>query len=263
MPRGIPCGVAPRSADFVRRGGRQTFPFTFIDPTGWTGFAMSTIAPLLRMEPGEVLINLMTKDVRRFIESPEQETQASFDKLFGRSGVKTRVAGLQGSERDDAVVEEYGASVRAFAVFKYMCSAIVLHPERDRTHFHLVYGTRHRKGVEVFKDAEKKAMGTQETARAAAQERRRQQATGMASLFGDTVHDSVYYNRLADTFTDSLARLTGDEQKAAKTTAFDLQMDPSAPGLSFHSCCEISKRNCSRPLRAAAVPGSDTESASP
>src|SRR5512147_2355614 len=39
---------------------------------------------------------------------------------------------------------------------------------------------------------------------------------------------------IADTFTDSLGRLTGDEQKAAKTTAFDLQMDSSAPGLSFH-----------------------------
>src|SRR5213075_2017523 len=33
---------------------------------------------------------------------------------------------------------------------------------------------------------------------------------------------------------DSLARLTGDEQKAVKTTAFDLQVNPSAPGLSFH-----------------------------
>ena len=39
---------------------------------------------------------------------------------------------------------------------------------------------------------------------------------------------------IADTFTDSLARLTGEEQKAVKTTAFDLQMDPSSPGLSFH-----------------------------
>jgi hypothetical protein len=39
---------------------------------------------------------------------------------------------------------------------------------------------------------------------------------------------------IAETFTDSLARLTGDEQKAVKTTAFDLQMAPSAPGLSFH-----------------------------
>lgn len=40
--------------------------------------------------------------------------------------------------------------------------------------------------------------------------------------------------RIADTFTASLARLTGDEQKAAKTTAFDLQMDPVGNGMSFH-----------------------------
>jgi len=40
--------------------------------------------------------------------------------------------------------------------------------------------------------------------------------------------------RIADTFTDSLGRLTGQEQKAVKTTAFDLQMDPASPSLSFH-----------------------------
>jgi len=40
--------------------------------------------------------------------------------------------------------------------------------------------------------------------------------------------------RIADTFTDSLARLTGDEQKAAKTTAFDLQLNPASPGMSLH-----------------------------
>lgn len=40
--------------------------------------------------------------------------------------------------------------------------------------------------------------------------------------------------RIADTFTESLGRLTAQEQKAAKTTAFDLQLDPSSNGLSFH-----------------------------
>jgi len=40
--------------------------------------------------------------------------------------------------------------------------------------------------------------------------------------------------RIAETFTDSLARLQGDEQKAVKTTAFDLQMDPARPGMQFH-----------------------------
>src|SRR3954451_3441804 len=39
---------------------------------------------------------------------------------------------------------------------------------------------------------------------------------------------------IADTFTDSLGRLTGDEQKAVKTTAFDLQLNPAHPSLNFH-----------------------------
>ena len=40
--------------------------------------------------------------------------------------------------------------------------------------------------------------------------------------------------RIADTFTDSLARLTGDEQKAVKTAAFDLQLNPAHPSLQLH-----------------------------
>lgn len=40
--------------------------------------------------------------------------------------------------------------------------------------------------------------------------------------------------RIADTFTDSLARLTDAEQKLAKTTAFDLQLNPASPGMQFH-----------------------------
>jgi mRNA-degrading endonuclease RelE of RelBE toxin-antitoxin system len=40
--------------------------------------------------------------------------------------------------------------------------------------------------------------------------------------------------RIADTFTDSLMRLRVDEQKAVKTAAFDLQLNPASPGLSFH-----------------------------
>lgn len=49
--------------------------------------------------------------------------------------------------------------------------------------------------------------------------------------------------RIADTFTDSLARLNAQEQKAAKTTAFDLQLDASAPGLSFHKLDRAQDRN--------------------
>ena len=48
---------------------------------------------------------------------------------------------------------------------------------------------------------------------------------------------------ISDTFTDSLARLTGDEQKSVKTTAFDLQLNPANPGMSFHKLGKAKDKN--------------------
>ena len=48
---------------------------------------------------------------------------------------------------------------------------------------------------------------------------------------------------IADSFTDSLAKLTGDEQKLVKQTAFDLQMDPASPGFSFHKLDKARDKN--------------------
>ena len=79
--------------------------------------------------------------------------------------------------------------------------------------------------------------------------------------------------RIADTFTDSLARLTGDEQKAVKTTAFDLQLNPASPGMQFHKLNKARDKNfwsvrvsadiwlivhktataCDRPIRKLAI----------
>ena len=39
---------------------------------------------------------------------------------------------------------------------------------------------------------------------------------------------------IADTFPAALRKLTAQEQKAVKTTVFDLQIDPAHPALSFH-----------------------------
>jgi mRNA-degrading endonuclease RelE of RelBE toxin-antitoxin system len=49
--------------------------------------------------------------------------------------------------------------------------------------------------------------------------------------------------RIAETFTDSLSRLTGEEQKAVKTTAFDLQLNAANPGLSFHKLENAKDKN--------------------
>ncbi len=49
--------------------------------------------------------------------------------------------------------------------------------------------------------------------------------------------------RIADTFTDSLTRLNGEEQKAVKTTAFDLQLNPASPGMQFHKLDKAKDKN--------------------
>src|SRR5688572_14767617 len=48
---------------------------------------------------------------------------------------------------------------------------------------------------------------------------------------------------IADTFTSSLGKLTNEEQKAAKTTAFELQMNPAQPGMSFERVTNAKDKN--------------------
>lgn len=49
--------------------------------------------------------------------------------------------------------------------------------------------------------------------------------------------------RIADTFTDSLARLSGEEQKAVKMAAFDLQLNPSHPSMCIHKLDHAKDKN--------------------
>jgi three-Cys-motif partner protein len=43
------------------------FTFFFVDPTGWTGFAMDNLRPILRRAKGEVMINFMYDPINRFL----------------------------------------------------------------------------------------------------------------------------------------------------------------------------------------------------
>lgn len=196
---------------FVGSRQNDAFPFIFIDPTGWTGFAMRTIAPLLQLRPGEVLINFMTGHILRFAEHSDPAIRSSFDDLFGSSDFRRRIADLAGQDREDELVRSYCDAVRAAGSYDYVCPAIVLHPENNRTHFHLIYATRKGKGVEVFKQVEKKAMEVMEKARAEAQQRSRVRSSGDGEIFpAGRLRDSRHYNGLRVRHLDA-ARL-GVEQ---------------------------------------------------
>ncbi len=48
---------------------------------------------------------------------------------------------------------------------------------------------------------------------------------------------------IADTFTTSLTRLSGSDQKSVKTTAFDLQMNPAHPSMNLHRLDRAKDKN--------------------
>src|SRR5205085_1178216 len=141
----------PDIVDFVRRDSR-TFPFVFIDPKGWTGFEMKTIQPLMALRPCEVLVNFMTSHIRRFIDSPDEDGRREFKALFDSDDYQCP-PGIEPQEREDQMVRLYMRNLRRAGSFEYVCTAMVLHPQIRKTHFHLIYATRHPKGVSVFKDA--------------------------------------------------------------------------------------------------------------
>lgn len=176
---------------FVRAGKPKNFPFLFIDPTGWTGFGLKSIQPLLRLDPGEVLINFMTGHIRRLVDHPDEAHQGGFESLYGEercARVLERVRGKAGIEREDILVTDYMQALRETGKFKHVSAAVVLNPAMNRTHFHLIYGTRNPKGLEVFKGAEKKAMEAMQQARAAVQERKLGEKAGQGVFdFGANV----------------------------------------------------------------------------
>lgn len=173
--------VVPEIVNYVGR----SFSLTFIDPTGWTGFGLEKIRPVLELK-GEVLINFMLDYVSRFLEHPRPEIAATFDPLFGGPDwfieVEERVNG--GESREDAIIGVYSERLRRIGRFNHVTSTRILKPLSDRSFFHLVYGTNHWKGLDEFRKVEKKALPKQEEIRGHAKQAHRVSKSGQSELFG-------------------------------------------------------------------------------
>jgi three-Cys-motif partner protein len=171
----------------VRRRG-QSFPFFFIDPKGWECAAIPLLTPILSLEPGEVIINLMTSWISRFLSDSSKD----FTKLVGSE--VTRIASLQGDSREYELVRCYSEAVRKAGGFPYVCTMPVLKSTDEKFHFHMIYATRSQKGVEEFKKAERDVVPLMHGARADAQVRKTFQATGQFPLLQpiDTYQESRY-----------------------------------------------------------------------
>jgi len=128
----------------------SSFAFIFVDPTGWTPAQIHGLEPLLRVKPGEVLINLMTSFIVRFVN----DEATKLEDILGPGYQDMRT--LDHEEREDEAVRRYCDLIRRQGDYRYVCALPVMKSDQDAIHFYLIYGTRNAKGVQVFKDVEKK-----------------------------------------------------------------------------------------------------------
>ncbi|HEY5792337.1 MAG TPA: three-Cys-motif partner protein TcmP [Chthoniobacterales bacterium] len=198
--------AVPELERMIRKESQGFFPFIFIDPTGWAGFSMKLIAPLIQIRPCEVIINFMTSFIQRFINDERAGIEASFKKLFGDDFYKQEIDGREGLDREDAIVFTYAKRIAEVGGFDHVPITVVLHPTKDKSHFHLVYAMRNIAGLKVFKEAEQHALKLSEQVRADAKRRAREASSGQSELFGGReIPETIYASELLEHY-ESLAR---------------------------------------------------------
>lgn len=180
----------------VRRETPRPFKFVLLDPKGWADIPMAKLQHFLHSRGCEVLVNLMTKHIIRFLEA--QDRAPSYLNLFGRPDVLETLKRAKPGEKMDVAVREYCRSLKLLCGFKYVSSAIVLEPDRKGIRYFLVYATNAPDGIEVFKGAELRAARIQEAVR----DEHRIRKTGQPDLtFGDELPFSSFTEGLRRRYT--------------------------------------------------------------
>jgi len=188
----------PRINQLIQQTARNTFRFILLDPTGWADIPMGELKSFVKGRSSEVLINLMTKHIVRFLD--EGNRAESYRKLFGRDGVLDELRKIPKEERADVAVREYCRSLKQLCAFEYVSSAVILEPTREQIKYFLVYASNHPRGVEVFKAAENKVSKIQDDLRHQIELR------GQTELFDAMETASPLVRRLHRQYSDQARR---------------------------------------------------------
>ncbi len=233
-------------AKFCASSGTTDFTFYFVDPTGWTGYAMDVLAPLVQLSRSEVLVNFMTGHIARFIDLNDEDAERWRSQLFGFPNARESWAGLSGMEREERIVETYCNALKQNGKFEHVVSSIVLNPLKDRTHFHLILATKSRKGLEVFREVEQKAIPKQELARDEAKNRKKGGALQQNMFAGAAIEGSPYVQELRKRYLSKVrAEITATLTKDRRI-AYEVLL---VKALSVPMCGESDLKNCLKDMR--------------
>jgi len=192
------CGIETKSfrgdffslrSDILSWCGRDSFAFFFIDPTGWKrAVELPTLEPLLKRPNSEFLINFMYDFLLR------THTQKTFEndmcQIFGEVPDTTS---MTPEERERYLVTLYRANLKSVMPTgdgrpRTACVK-VLKVLKNRTLYHLVYLTRHAKGITEFMEASQGLHLVQRKVRAQAKQETRINKSGQGELFA--AHEQV------------------------------------------------------------------------
>ena len=175
--------------DEVLLKAKGFFTLFFIDPSGWTGYGLRNIAPIVSRPNSEVLINFMFDYINRFLKPGIDPSVArSFDDLFGDTGWRGQIPESQG--REDAILSYYKECLRRIGGYQYVVNTAILKPTEDRTYYHLIYATHHHKGLRTYKEVEAKMQPQQQRIRKEAIYEKDLSRTGQKLLFGSQMVDT-------------------------------------------------------------------------
>jgi three-Cys-motif partner protein len=205
------CGEFVDAIGEIREFVGTSFPLIFIDPTGWTEYPFTKIAPLFEASRCEVLINFMYGHIVRFVDHPDEKVVASLNPILGGPGWKDRLD--EGLSKGAAVEKLFRETLRSAGKFNHVVSTRIDKSTENRPHFFLAYGTKDRRGLKAFREIEYQALREHARSRSAAKSRKREGQTGTADLFSDFE---------ADVQEASIDEVVRDQMKLAQTRLLQL-----------------------------------------
>ena len=123
--------------------------FAFIDPFGYSDFPMTLVKRLLDNDKCEVLITFMTGFVNRFLDPVHED---AVTKLYGSKEFCDAKNITKTYDRINFLLELYEKKLKENNSVKYVRSFEMVGKDNTVV-YHLIFGTKHWKGLEVIKKA--------------------------------------------------------------------------------------------------------------
>lgn len=208
--------------DLIKAIPHRAFTFVLMDPKGWK-IDMNAVTPLIRRPNTEVVLNFMFDFINRFATMEQPAIQAGLDVLLPGTNWRQRMADLDAdpaergaSPRKDILVAAISDVIGRLGNYPYVMETPVLYPTKDRTFYSLIYATRSKIGIEVFRECQHDALKAQDLVRDQLKSSKRADTTMMDDLFAGMSTGNEFATRWMA------------EQEAAAVTAL-LEAVPPSP----------------------------------